>query len=210
MSEKKERARILILNHIAQFSLARVMSDGSPFGGLRDMAFSFTDAAQPGSLVALQAAPATKWYLSWLIERSWPEGWACEQYLLESIEDGERANWSNVSLLEYDRGQVNRHPEWRWTDAQHAFNDRWRRVCSKERDAYIVLPVQAIFGGDGSVTLGTRTRHSFDECRPTRIFPNWRRVTKKMMLEFYDSAVAEREASNKRKKEGATAPPPPA
>jgi hypothetical protein len=175
----KTRARTLILSHIAQFSLQKRMSDGTLYGGLSDMAFVPNDTPPPGALVALQSAPPSKWYLSWLIERSNQSRAIGEIYLLESIEDGELCEWSNVSLLEYDRRQTDAHPEWRWSDAQHVFNDRWLRVCRKERDAYTVLPVQAEFEHGTGVWLSTRTRYGLDDFRASELFPNWARSQRK-------------------------------
>jgi hypothetical protein len=189
MAEAKNRSRILILSHIAQFSLARRFGK-IVYGGLSDMAFEAADGnVQPGDLIAIQSAPPSKWYLGWLVSKQWPEGHSCEQYSIESIEDGEICNWSNVGLAYYNREQISSHPEWRWTDAQHKFNDRWRKACDKERDAYIYLPMQPIFDNGGGVTLKTRTRHGMNDIRPERHFENWRKTTVKMMLEFYDEAV---------------------
>lgn len=185
----KNRARILILNFITQFSLSKEFGDGRSFGGLKSFNASYEQKAVPGDLVALQAAPATKWYLSWLVSRQWPEGHACEQYTLESIEDGELCDWSNVGLMYYDREEVELHPEWRWTDEQHEFNDRWLRSCRKERDAYMHVPLMAQFSGDG-VTLGLRTRWSLYGYKPSKTWDNWKKVTIKQMLQFYDDAVA--------------------
>lgn len=209
-SSPKLRARLLILSHIAQFSLQRRIG-GQIYGGLKDMAFQDSGMgaqdAVPGDLVALQSAAPSKWYLGWLISRERPEGWHDEQYTIESIEDGELCNWSNVSLIYYDRSQVSGHPEWRWTDRQHQFNDRWKRVCYKDRDAYIYLPIQPAFHQDGSVTLGTRTRFGLDDTRPTRLFPDWRKVTKATMLAFYDEAVAQAKAAAEAKRALSAADP---
>ena len=188
----KSRAKILILSHLAQFSLQRRIGN-LPYSGLADMAFEsggFGDAnVHPGDLVALQAAPPSKWYLSWLVSTQTPAGWIGPQYTLESIEDGTLCNWSNVSLVYYNREQVRDHPEWRWTDRQHQFNDRWLRVCRKERGAFIHLPVQAKFEDD-AVILQVRLRYGIREDLPPRRFGNWRKTTKKMMLEYYDEMVA--------------------
>lgn len=188
----KARSRILLLSYLAQFSLAR-QCDGHVFGGVDG---SFTEAGfrgeapAVGDLVALRSAPPSKFYLSWFVSKQIPEGWSDHQYTLESIEDGELCNWTNVGFAHYDRKDVANHPEWRWSDAQHAFYDRWKNVCFKERDAYIILPVQPVFDGE-AVTLATRVRHSFHESRSApRTFPNWRRVTKADMREYYDKAVA--------------------
>lgn len=184
----KNRARLSILYHISQFALACKHGD-SQCGASSDWHFNYTTTPIPGDLVALRSAALNKWHLSWLVERTWPEGNSCETYLLESIEDGELCNWSNVSLLAFNRQTRMDHLEWRWTDEQYAFNDRWRRACYKKRDAYIYLPTQAEFDGT-SVTIGVRVRFGMTDARPIQTFPNWKRVTVKQMLEFYDGAVA--------------------
>lgn len=189
MTEPKLRSRILILSHIAQFSLSRRYGDQA-YGGLSDMAFVAGDRAViPGDLVVPQSAPPSKWYLGWLISKQWPEGHACETYTIESIEDGELGDWSNIGIIHYDRSQVANHPEWRWTDAQHEFNDRWKRVCKDERDAYMYLPAQPTFYPDNGVSLGVRVRFGLSDLSPSRIFGDWREISQAMMLEFYDEAV---------------------
>jgi len=182
----KSRSRILILSHIAQFSLGRECG-GMEYAGLRDMRFRETYTPAVGSLVALSAAPPSKHYLSWVHDVAKHDGGY--EYGLESIEDGEIVNWSNVGIWEYDRKQTDTHPEWRWTDKQHEFSDKWRKVCYQDRDAYMTLPTSPIFGDGFSVTVGTRTRFSLSDHAPEKTFDDWRKVTKAMLLEFYDDAV---------------------
>lgn len=161
------------------------------YRGLPDMAFRAGEKeAEPGDLVAVQSASPSKWYLGWLIEKNWPEGYACEVYTIESIEDGQLCDWWNVGLIYYDRSQTQSHPEWRWTDGQHKFKDRWWRACFKDRDAYMHLPLYPKFEGD-TVELGVRFRHGFRSTVIRKRFPNWRKTTIKMMLDFYDAASAE-------------------
>lgn len=193
MAEAKNRSRILILSYLAQFSLQRRFGD-VPYGGLRDCAFEGdSDDVAPGDLVALSSVSPSKWYLGWLTEKTWPEGWACEQYTIESIEDGELCNWTNVGMSHYNRKTVGEHPEWRWTDAQHEFKDLWWSVCYKEKDAYMHLPMNPVFDGD-AVQLAVRARHSFSETIVRHDFVNWRKTTKKMMASFYDDAKAQFDA----------------
>lgn len=188
----KTIARLAILHHIAEFSLSREIG-GQPYGGLKDMRFRENHRPEPGTLVALSSAGRSKWYLSWVVSSDTPDGWAGPEYVLESIEDGEIGSWTNVGIWQYDPATTASHPEWRWTDRQHELNSRWFRVCYKKRDAYIRLPVQLSFDGD-AVLFRVRTRFGLDSHVPARTFPNWRKVTIAMMLDFYDSAVAEIEA----------------
>lgn len=197
MTTPKNRARILILSHIAQFSLGREI-DGHAYAGLRDMRFRDVREPSIGGLVALSACGPSKWYLSWVhevIRHPYPDrpGQYEVEVLLESVEDGAIAKWSNVCIQEYDRSQVDQHPSWRWTDRQHQFNDRWLRACYKGRDAYIVLPVQAVFSDEWAVTLSTRTRFGLDAIRHERTFQDWRKVTRADMLAFYDESIARRD-----------------
>lgn len=186
MPEPKNRSRILLLSHICQFSLTRRYGD-QVYGGLKDMAFRENRSPRIGSLVSLSSAPASKWYLSWVA------GVSGDTYTLESIEDGELCNWSNVGIYEYDRSQIDNHPEWRWADKQHGFKDRWWRACYKTRDAYVYRPIYPTFYEDGSVEIGVRVIHGIDPRVIRKTFPNWKKVRASDMLEFYDAAVAELE-----------------
>jgi hypothetical protein len=192
----RSRARLEILSYVTSFCLTHVWGDGKEKqtrGSLHGFRSGmFEDKPVVGDLVVLQSAPVSKWYLSWLREIKEENGWT--HYLLESIDDGQLGWWHNVSLDFFEREELATFASWRWTDRQFAFKDRWWRVCYREKDAYITLPVFPVFGEDNSVTLGTRTRHGFDDHRPTKTFPDWRKVTKAMMAEFYDEAVAGRTA----------------
>jgi hypothetical protein len=203
----RTRARLEILNHMFQFCMSRKI-DGIPVSLGLDGKYSFESGflKQPtsddiGALVALNSAPFSKWYLSWLREIQPRDNGFATIYVLESIEDGELCNWSNVSLNIFDKDEIRR--SWKWTDQQFAFNDRWNCVCFKEKDAYIVLPCQPEFHADGSVTLSTRTRFGFDEINPEKTFPSWKKVTKDVMREFYDWAVCERDRLLAEKKNNA-------
>lgn len=188
---KKLIAKQKILSWIAEFSFPIKYDSGHVSAYT---CFSH-DAPRVGSLVALQSAPPSKWYLSWLHEIADGGAWGSKKYLLESIEDGELGWWENVRLLTYDQSVVAEHPEWRWTDAQHRFSQRWMRLCKEERDAYVTLPMPAVFDADGfGVTLRTRTRFGLDDYCPSRHFRDWRKVTKPTMLSLYDSFVAEKPA----------------
>ena len=189
----KNRSRVLILSHISQFSLG-CDSGGFPYAGLKDMRFHFCEdgASTPviGDLVALHSAPPSKWYLGWLQGIAKAPDHFGTKYAIESLEDGEVCDWSNVGLRYYDRSQVSHHPEWRWDDQQHEFNDRWKRVCYKERDAHWYLPKQVAFDQDSGVTLGVRVRHTPEVIPFETHFSAWKKLTKRDMLKAYDDAVA--------------------
>lgn len=185
----KHRARDAILYHILQFAVARTYS-----GDERSIAFGkhfhptglgSDETVQVGDLVRLTSIRMHRWSICWLHEIR-HDG---QEFLCESIESGEFCWWSNVGIEYYDRETIEAHPEWRWTDRQHKFKDRWDRVCYKENDAYITLPVQPKFGEGHEVTLGTRTRFGLDDSRPEKTFTDWRKVTKAMMGEFYQSCA---------------------
>lgn len=199
---RKERSRILILNWIFDFSLSIRYGDHI-HAGMSGCAFDGMGRAKPGDLVALRSAPTSKYYLSWLVSEKRRGGW--DYYLLESVEDNSLMEWYNVALMPYNGETVKDHPQWRWTDRQHEFNDRWARVCRTRRAAHIYLPVIVSYGEGHEVTLGIRTRHALSNLSPRRVFPDWRKVTIKMMLEFYDEAVIEtkRHDAEEREKNGA-------
>lgn len=179
----KNRARISILSEVLSFpSLAD-----------KKWTSCYTDT-QPkiGDLVAMNCAPSNKWYLAWLHEINPNNGWT--KWLLESIEDGEKCWWENIGLSYYDRERIANRPEWKWDDEQYAFNDRWRKVCFKKNDAYIVLPCQPDFLDDGGVVLDVRIRFGLDDYHNPVSFPNWRKVTMKAMDEYYKRSEKEYKA----------------
>lgn len=187
----RTRARREILWYVTQFCLTRVYGDDRTYPSLHGFVSSFGGkTAQPGDLVAITSAPVSDWYLSWMRECD-----GKDRYLLESVETGKLCWWSNVGIEYLERQSVADNPQWRWTDRQFAFDDRWKKVCYKEKDAYITLPVPPRFGDGWQVILGTRTRFGLDDYRPTRTFPDWRKVTKKTMGEFYDECVAAKKAA---------------
>ena len=191
-ADTRSRARLEILNYIITSCLTHVW--GEPVGrrgSLHGFVSDIRDDEPPreGDLVAPQSAPTSKFYLSWLRKIEVRDGgWT--HYLLESIEDGELCWWHNVGIDHLERDVVAEHPSWRWTDRQYAFKDRWWRVCYKEKDAHMTLPIYPEFGEDYSVTLGTRARYGFTDHAPRKTFPDWRKLTKAQMAAFYDECVA--------------------
>lgn len=194
----KTRSRQHILHYVLSFCMTRIYGRDDAeseyphrHGGSCGFVEEYGETpAQAGDLVRISAASVSKWTLSWLVDRREPSpgNW---EYLLESIEDGELCWWSNVGISFLHRRALN--PSWRWTDRQWAFRDRWIHVCYREKGAYIVRPLDPVFGGGFTVTLGTRTSHGFDDICPERVFPDWRKVTKAMMAQVYDDCVAERD-----------------
>ncbi len=167
---------------------------------------------QPGDLVVPTSAPMTEWDLSWYVSEKKiyykdvklddagnpvldndgkeiifenPERFERE-HLLKSVKTGKLCNWSNIGIEYLDRKELKDYPSFKWTDKQFEFNDRWQRVCNKI-DGYITIPLLPIFHDDkGKVTLETRKRWSDpDPTRLSRTFENYKKVTIKMMTEFY-------------------------
>lgn len=198
-NETKHRARQAIMHYIFEFCLTKywpnMSGDQKYYPGIEGFTpsgYETSGMVQPGDLVILSSCRRwTKWQIGWL--REIDEGnkyW--RRYLIESLEDGQLCWWENVGLYYFPRDKLS--PQWHWTDRQFAFDDRWNRVCYKEKHAYIVRPTPPIFGEGFAVTLGTRTSHGLDDITPSRTFPDWRKVTKAMMGECYDSCVAEHDA----------------
>jgi hypothetical protein len=199
--DTKLRARQEILHYVLSFCVCytfasepeRVYPSST---GFRSCLLN-REAVQVGDLIILSSAPASKYTIGWLkeIDASNP-GWP--RYLIESLEDQSECWWSNVGVDHFPRDKLD--PAWRWTDRQWAFKDRWWAVCYKEKGAYMSLPLWPEFGPSFDVTLGTRTRFGFDDMKPTRTFPDWRKVTKAMMRQCYDECVAEHERHNEEHK----------
>lgn len=135
-----------------------------------------------GDLVLVTCAPKHPCVFGWLLEIEELPG--DTRYLVKSAEDGSFCNWTNVDIRYFDREKV--IDKWKWNDRQWEFNDRWMRVCYREKDACIRVPLTAKFGSGYEVSLGIRTRFGLDDRTPSKSFHDWRKVTKKMMGECYD------------------------
>lgn len=165
--------------YISQFCMTHVYDtvEGKRRYGSID-GFYQGDKVQVGDLVIPLSTPVSEWYLSWLKEIVQHE--FGRQYVLESLETGKECLWSNIGISYIDRETLARFPEWRWSDRQWEFRDRWFR-----NDDYDPRPVSPVFHDDGSVTLGLRRRWENDQKNMTKTFPNWKKVTKQMMADFY-------------------------
>jgi hypothetical protein len=190
--ETYERGRIQILSRIIQTSTVklygsdpRALSDGPILKG-------FIDAKpEPGDLVRIEYARPTKWYLSWFVEHI-----GSEDYLLESIEDRAQCKWSNCCLSVYDRKIVQDNPQFKYSDRQFAFWDRWQKPDGR-KEPYAVMPVMPHFEGQ-RVRLATRSRFNRDARALQEMwFENWEKVTKNQMREFYLSVVESLKSSDR-------------
>ena len=178
MTDTYVRARLSILSQLMSY----------PQIGGKDWA----DDRSPkkGELVAIRSAPDSKWYLSWFEDIEPHESGFSTRYLLKSIEDHEPCWWSNIGIAVYRPRNSSCWPHWKWTDRQFAFNDRWKKVCFKWNDAYLVKPHNAEFGEGHRVTLKLYRRHDFEnKWSFEKTFPDWRKVTMKTMDELYKEAI---------------------
>jgi hypothetical protein len=162
-----------------------ILSELLSYVNIRDRFWTscpFDEGFQIGDLVSLLGAPISEYYVSWLHEIDINNGF--KRYLLESIETNELCWWGNIGLDYYDRERVNANPSWKWTDRQFELNDRWFKVCYKKHKAYQLLPCQLEFNNN-KVTLNVRVRfHETDFSNPKK-FDNWKKVTIKMMDEYF-------------------------
>lgn len=196
MSKKfnKNTAKMHILGHVMNNFLTRKYEQtGDKYPGF-DSFLSFVGAGKPsiGDLVALQSVrQKTKWYLSWYVGFESRGNYFSDIHVLESIEDGELCNWSNVGFMVMDREVLKKHPEWLWSDQQFGFKERWYKSIYRLRDCHITLPAGPWFDQDGyGVTLGTRTKFSLGGETKKR-FVDYRKVRITDMSEYYDQAAWE-------------------
>jgi hypothetical protein len=187
----KDRARLEILSELLSFPSIRDKDWTSCF---------LEERAQVGDLVALNSAPPSKWYVSWLREIDPNNGWP--RYLLESIDDGSLCWWGNVGLSYFNRKTVEGRYTWKWDDKQFEFRDRWWKVAYKKNDAYMVLPVYPLFNDNGSVLLDVRVRFSLSDYHNPRTFENWKKVMIKQMDEYFKECLLGYELSLKEKTHG--------
>jgi len=191
MADTKHIARQRIMSYILQFCITHVWpgSQHSPsLHGFVSSGYDSTGEVQIGDLVILSSAPATKWTIGWVRDIELKASRYDTRYLIESLEDGELCWWCNAGLSFLQRDELVKHPEWRWTDRQFAFNRRWLR----QGDGYI-MPMYAEFSEDGHVTLSIRTKWELieEDIRPKITLLNWKKVTVAKLRETYMALVVE-------------------
>jgi hypothetical protein len=185
------QARIEILNYVTQFCIQKYFGPDSrsfvnPETSFYGDIFGSQQTIPIGSLISLQSAPTTKYYLSWLRDMKPDESRFCTKFLLESIEDGSLCWWENVSLWALPKETTDKFISWRWTDRQFDFKKRWFNACYKKRDAYVTRPCFPVFNDDGSVILKLRRIFTADDIVLEKTFPSWKTMKVSEMLEFFD------------------------
>lgn len=189
------RSRLEILNYLIGFCMNKYFKSGMSI--LADSEHSFQQSTEGddwkqlppiGSLVRIQCAPTTKYYLGWLMEIKDDDSRFSMQYLIKSIEDGSLCWWTNISIDFFSYETTAKFPIWKWDDDQYSFRDKWHRALNQKRDAYIYLPSETTFDGN-KVTLRVRKRYGMDERTFERVYENYNKVKVADMLSFYDWAV---------------------
>lgn len=170
--------------------------------GFVGTSFSRNLKPEKGDLIRLESANSHEYRLSWYIEErkhyyknedgTQDDDRYESEHLLKSVKTGNLCWWSNVGISYYQREQLDSHPEWKWNDRQFEFKDEWWKLCYNDKDAYIILPLLPEFGENYEVTIGTRTRFGWDDYVPKKTFPDYRKLTKKILGDFYDECVKNR------------------
>lgn len=92
MEDTYHRAFREILHYITEFALTRNYGGEQLFPGSRGFVNGNIDRkCKIGDLIALQSAPTSEWYLSWLVTMEPNDRWP--RYLLKSIETGKLCWW---------------------------------------------------------------------------------------------------------------------
>jgi hypothetical protein len=168
----KTRARLEILNFISAICVIKATKSGHIINSSKEYFFVGGIGETPpeiGSLIILQAAPFTKYYLSWLLNTKVENG--DTHYLLESIEDGSTSWWYNVGVFAMSKEASDRYPQWRWTDEQFSFQDKWKKQVNKTA----LKPMPSVFNEDGSAVVRARIMFSQEESA-SRVVLNWKKV----------------------------------
>jgi hypothetical protein len=156
--------------------------------------------AKCGDLVMLTSAPLSEWHLSFYLEDVRPG-----EYLLESVKTGKLAKWSNVGLARVDCERAYIGDKMRWTDAQYAFEDTFKKVF-RRGDYYIELPFISGFDGE-HVLISVRTRFGLNkETTPLAPLP-YRKITQRALLAFLDEGAAAHKVAMQAKRDTLTAAP---
>lgn len=185
MSNSYNKARYNILSTVLAFPLNR-----------KDDYWEQLASPKNGDLVTLNCAPASKFYMSWVVDMR--NTGAMPEYLLKSIEDGSLCWWSNVGFSIYNREKVDERPEWKWCDKQYDFVSRFDKVLYRE-NSYIVRRGKVTFYDNDSVKLTLRC--AFETNRETpfhyeKTFKSYKKTTMKMMDKFYKDGCDYRKELN--------------
>ncbi|MFW8589867.1 hypothetical protein ACOI22_03595 [Glaciecola sp. 2405UD65-10] len=135
-----------------------------------------TDARNPkvGDLVSMNCAPATEYYLSWVV------GCNGDKALLKSIETGGLCWWSNVGFNIY---KDDLPEQCKWSDAQYEFCRKWQKAADK-CGAYIIMPILDF--ENNKAVLGVRKRYGIGEVTKETIkIKSWRSATIKSLAPHY-------------------------
>lgn len=190
------KAHAAILDYILQFCISSTYGDSDrSYGGITafvSRSLGEDSGARVGDLVLIKSANAGKWRLSWL-RAIQPLGGGDTEWLCASLADGELCRWSNVDIAYFPRKKLEEHPEWKWSDDQHEFNEKWFKACRRQ-DPYMYRPCQPEFNEDGSATILTRSRFDFDGHNARVRIEKWRKATLKALENHYLAMVAEHEA----------------
>lgn len=140
----------------------------------------FSDAKPvKGDLVRIQFTRPTKWDLSWF------DSVIHDGFKLESIEDRDSCNWTNIDVVVFDRDAVEKNPQWRWSDGQFKI---WDWIVKAYSSKSGLCPVRPVFDGD-RVQLGTRRMFSSEIITDGLFFEDWRKLKYRDVVAFRDGKI---------------------
>lgn len=180
MSNRK--AFRLIMGFIAQSCVSTRFQDGEPCGEK----YSFIRATPEnpvriGDLVIMDALKGSEWHFSWVMNTLESNDNRGTVHTLRSVETGRENDFHWVALSYLDRAAIALFPEFRWTDRQIAFGERWRDVCSQEFDPHRIEASDVDFFEDGRVVLGIRSVSRGNHFSQSITLKNWQKVTRREM-----------------------------
>lgn len=136
-----------------------------------------------GSLCLLDCAPFSKFYLSWYL------GEKDGEYYLQSIEDHSVARWVNAVIHPFPLEMTEGCPQFRYSDRQFSFQDRWENAVKKNN--YWLVPLYSIFNEENEeVTL--RLRRKFEDEVFECTLPSWRKASNNDLKEAVEKIVNEK------------------
>lgn len=146
------------------------------------------DDPKPGDLVMMTAAPMSEWHLSIFRERGEGNEFTREN-ILESLKTGRLGRWHNVGFHVMNMEKLGLGDQWKWTDEQFDFQDKFRKVC-KRGDYHMALPFIDEFVGN-MVYIKFRTRFSFNDKITSVPAFDYTKITQKSLLAMLDKYEAE-------------------
>lgn len=186
MNKKKDtynRSRMMINEFIVNLCAKHYYSNGILINDFNEEKYGFmglyfgADEQEPpvGALCRIVSTSSTKFYLSWYLGKK--DG----GFYMQSIEDHTVCRFVNVGIQYIPPKIIEGCYQFKYSDKQFKFHDRWDKIVRKQRSW--VIPMWSKFDNEtGEVIIAIRWE--FKDTMIERKFPSWETLTDEEMEDF--------------------------